>query len=207
MNSTNWPAPNVWVFIAQLPKAEAIGSNPVEVSKFFFRVNLKLFKLQLPLHATIILSFKVCWILSWQNWKKVYGPLRKPFQLLNVSLSVHYSLLYKLKVLWSMLRWLESLIECLQWRWNTNLFIVEFLVPVQTMQLLNTHWVWYDKLFISIWELTKALRLASTLWWVSFSPLERNEGLIGLFSHSFIKWMSEWMNEQTKFLLSWGFDF
>ena len=119
MNSTNWPTTNVWVFIAQLPKAEAIGSNPVEVSKFFFfRFNLKLFKLQLPLHATIILSFKVCWILSWQNWKKVYGPLRKPFQLLNVSLYVHYSLLYKLKVLWSMLR---------------------MLVPVQAMKLLNTH--------------------------------------------------------------------
>ena len=35
MNSINWPAPDVWVFIAQLvehcsPNAEAMGSNPVE---------------------------------------------------------------------------------------------------------------------------------------------------------------------------------
>ena len=41
MNSTNWPAPNVWVFIAQLVQhcsanVEAMGSNPVEVTNFFF---------------------------------------------------------------------------------------------------------------------------------------------------------------------------
>ena len=41
MNSTNWPAPNVWVFIAQMVEhcsanAEAIGSNPVEVPKTLF---------------------------------------------------------------------------------------------------------------------------------------------------------------------------
>ena len=30
MNSTNWPASNVWVF-----NAEVLGSNPVEVPKFF----------------------------------------------------------------------------------------------------------------------------------------------------------------------------
>ena len=48
MNSSNWisnwPALNVWVFIAQLvehcsTKAEAMGSNPVEGPKFFL-VNL-----------------------------------------------------------------------------------------------------------------------------------------------------------------------
>ena len=42
MNSTNWSSPNVWVFIAQLVEhcranAEAMGSNPVEVPKFFSR--------------------------------------------------------------------------------------------------------------------------------------------------------------------------
>ena len=152
--------------------------------------------------VTIIPSFKICWILFWKNWKKVYRPLRKPFLLLNVSLSVHYSLLDKLKVHCSMLRWLENLIERLQWRWNTNLFIVVFLVRVQRMQLLNTHWSWYDGLFISIWELTEALWLASTLWWVSFSPLEGNERLIGwlidwLIHSSFIKWLNEWVNERT----------
>ena len=41
MNSTNWPAPNAWVFIAQLAEhcsanAEVMGSNPVEVPNFFF---------------------------------------------------------------------------------------------------------------------------------------------------------------------------
>ena len=41
MNSINWPAPNIWVFIAQLVEycsanAEAMGSNPVEALKIFF---------------------------------------------------------------------------------------------------------------------------------------------------------------------------
>ena len=41
MNSTNWPAPNAWVFIAQLAEhcsanADAMGSNSVEVPNFFF---------------------------------------------------------------------------------------------------------------------------------------------------------------------------
>ena len=42
MNSTNWPASSVWVFIAQLmgehcsANAEATGSNPVEAPKTFF---------------------------------------------------------------------------------------------------------------------------------------------------------------------------
>ena len=51
MNSTNWPAPDVWVFMAQLvehssPNTEAIGLNPNEVRDFFFRVNVQLLKLQ-----------------------------------------------------------------------------------------------------------------------------------------------------------------
>ena len=41
MNSINWPASSVWVFLAQLGEhcsanAEATGSNPVEVPKIFF---------------------------------------------------------------------------------------------------------------------------------------------------------------------------
>ena len=41
MNSINWPASSVWVFIAQLGEhcsanAEAAGSNPVEALKIFF---------------------------------------------------------------------------------------------------------------------------------------------------------------------------
>ena len=52
MNSINWPAPNIWVFIAQLVEhcsanAEAMGSNPVEAQKFFSGLNLQLLKLRL----------------------------------------------------------------------------------------------------------------------------------------------------------------
>ena len=41
MKSINWPAPNIWVFIAQLVEhcsanAEAMGSNPVKAQKFVF---------------------------------------------------------------------------------------------------------------------------------------------------------------------------
>ena len=41
MNSINWSAPNIWVFIAQLVEhssanSEAMGSNPVEALKIFF---------------------------------------------------------------------------------------------------------------------------------------------------------------------------
>ena len=41
MNSINWPASSVWVFVAQLGEhcsanAEAMGSNPVEAPKIFF---------------------------------------------------------------------------------------------------------------------------------------------------------------------------
>ena len=54
MNSINWPAPNIWVFIAQLVEhcsanAETMGSNPVEALKFFSGLNLQLPKLRLQL--------------------------------------------------------------------------------------------------------------------------------------------------------------
>ena len=50
MNSTNWPAPNVWIFIAQLVEhcslnTEAMGLNPLKV-EIFFQVNLQLLKFQ-----------------------------------------------------------------------------------------------------------------------------------------------------------------
>ena len=43
VEKTNGPAPNVWVFVAQMVEhcganAEAMGSNPVEIAKFFGRV-------------------------------------------------------------------------------------------------------------------------------------------------------------------------
>ena len=51
MNSTNWPARNVWVFIAQLVEhcsanAEAMGSNPVEAPKTCFELNCDCLKSQ-----------------------------------------------------------------------------------------------------------------------------------------------------------------
>ena len=58
MNSTNWPAPNVKVFIAQLVEhyttnAETMGSNPNEVLNIFWGGGgggvLICNKLQLPL--------------------------------------------------------------------------------------------------------------------------------------------------------------
>ena len=42
MNSTNWPAPNVWVLIAQMVEhcsanPVAMGSKLIEVTKFFLQ--------------------------------------------------------------------------------------------------------------------------------------------------------------------------
>ena len=50
MNSINWPALHVWVFIAQLvehcsTKAEVTGPNPVEAAKTIFWAISQLFKL------------------------------------------------------------------------------------------------------------------------------------------------------------------
>ena len=47
MNSINWPASSVWVFIAQLVEhcnanTEAMGSNPIEAPKNFFRATSQL---------------------------------------------------------------------------------------------------------------------------------------------------------------------
>ena len=60
MNSINWPAPYVWVFIAQLVEhcsanAEAMGSNPVEAPKTFFGLNLQS-QLQWSHHYFICMS-------------------------------------------------------------------------------------------------------------------------------------------------------
>ena len=69
MNSTNWPAPDVWVFTAQMVEhcsanAEAMGSNPIEVPKFFFfggggGLFAAGYKIA-STNATIILSLKIC---------------------------------------------------------------------------------------------------------------------------------------------------
>ena len=48
-NSTNWPAPNVWVFMAQLVEdcstnAAAMGLNPFKALEFFSGLNSQLLK-------------------------------------------------------------------------------------------------------------------------------------------------------------------
>ena len=59
MNSINWPASSVWVFIAQLGEhcsanAEATGSNPVEAPKIFF---FGLFSQLLKLRFTAMVTY------------------------------------------------------------------------------------------------------------------------------------------------------
>ena len=71
MNATNWPAFNVWLFIAQMVEhcsvlqrlnVEAMGSNPVEVPNFFFLVNLQLQLRQSYLHLNLYFrsSYHLC---------------------------------------------------------------------------------------------------------------------------------------------------
>ena len=65
MNSVKWPAPNIWVFIAQLVEhcsanAEAMGSNSVEALKFFFSgINLQLLKIAI-ITAMVKSLFHLC---------------------------------------------------------------------------------------------------------------------------------------------------
>ena len=59
MNSINWPASSVWVFIAQLGEhcnanAEATGSNPVEAPEIFF---FGLFSQLLKLRFTAMVTY------------------------------------------------------------------------------------------------------------------------------------------------------
>ena len=61
MNSINWPASSIWVFIAQLGEhcranAEATGSNPVEAPKnvFFFGLFSQLLKLRFTAMVTFV---------------------------------------------------------------------------------------------------------------------------------------------------------
>ena len=62
MNSMNWPAPNVWVFITQLVEhcsanAEAMGSNPFQGLKTFFGLTLRLLNIAI-INAMITSSFQ-----------------------------------------------------------------------------------------------------------------------------------------------------
>ena len=75
MNSINWPAPNIRVFIAQLVEhssatAEAMGSNPVEAPKtFFFGLTLRLLKSQSQLITSSFLFYLCHHCTSGPTWK------------------------------------------------------------------------------------------------------------------------------------------
>ena len=81
MNSPNWPAPNVWVFIAQLVEhcsanTEAMGLNPVGVPKFFGGVNLQLINPLSPsIHVQILQTDLHTFPLriNWENLIKHQG--------------------------------------------------------------------------------------------------------------------------------------
>ena len=66
MNSINWPASSIWVFIAQLGEhcsanAEATGSNPVEAPKNFFSgYFLQLLKLRFTAMVTYSFHLLIC---------------------------------------------------------------------------------------------------------------------------------------------------
>ena len=71
MNSINWTASSVWVFIAQLAEhcsenAEATGSNPIEASNFFFsQLILQLLKLQYNCDGHIFISQSPMLYIKW----------------------------------------------------------------------------------------------------------------------------------------------
>ena len=71
VNSTNWPAPNIWVFIAQLVEhcsvnAEAIGLNPVKVQKFFFMLICNCFNCNRHCDDYIFINFAAYFHLALQ---------------------------------------------------------------------------------------------------------------------------------------------
>ena len=62
MNSINWPASSIWVFIAQLGEhcsanAEAMGSNPFEAPKSFFSGFFAITQIAIHCDGHILISF------------------------------------------------------------------------------------------------------------------------------------------------------
>ena len=62
MNSVNWPASSIWVFIAQLgdhcsANAEATGSNPVEAPENFFRAIFAVASIAIHCDGHMLISF------------------------------------------------------------------------------------------------------------------------------------------------------
>ena len=80
MNSINWPAPSLWVFIAQLVghcsvNAEATGSLPVEAPKNFFQATSQLLKLRFNCDGHIhFICIPAVHIISFCAWALVGTP-------------------------------------------------------------------------------------------------------------------------------------
>ena len=90
MNSINWPAPSLWVFIAQLvghcsANAEATGSLPVEAPKNFFQATSQLLKLRFNCDGHIhFICIPAVHIISFCAWALV-GTLACSFRLTRVA--------------------------------------------------------------------------------------------------------------------------
>ena len=71
----NWPAPHVWVFTAQL--VEHGSANADATSLNFFRVNLQMLKLQLPLRQ----SFKFIIVIRNRNHNHNHSKPESPYRI------------------------------------------------------------------------------------------------------------------------------
>ena len=110
VNSTNWPAPNLWVLIAQLVEhcsanAAAMSSNPAEVPPPT-KKRIKLLKLQLPLRPSY-LHLNITFLLH--EWRTA-----KPS--LNLNNRVSPALYHRGRSKKSKLVDLEPV----TWRWRTS---------------------------------------------------------------------------------------
>ena len=64
MNSINWPASNVWVFISQLVEhcsanAEVMGSNPIEAPKNFFWATFATAQIVIHCDGHVFISLRI----------------------------------------------------------------------------------------------------------------------------------------------------
>ena len=89
MNSVNWSAPNVWVFIAQLVEhcsanAEVMGSNPIEALKIFFyncddHIPISIFvaDYQIQNYIVVITFSRIEKVTPCSSWMLVFSSMRK----------------------------------------------------------------------------------------------------------------------------------
>ena len=95
MNSVNWSAPNVWVFIAQLVEhcsanAEVMGSNSIEALKFFFyncddHIPISIFvaDYQIQNYIVVITFSRIEKVTPCSSWMLVFSSRRKMSRLFS----------------------------------------------------------------------------------------------------------------------------